>query len=78
MVKKVTEQYECDKCGKVGERYAVTFPDATLMLDRCALHAKKLEGLRNEVGEWVSNLPARQVFKKTSLAELRSVVKKDD
>lgn len=74
MVKRVVEQFECDRCGKDASRYSIVYPEATLILDRCQLHAKKLEALRNETGEWVSNTSGRQAFKKSSLADLRLAV----
>ena len=77
MVKKVTESYVCDRCEREGIRYAIVFPTATLLLDRCELHAKKIEALRDEPGEWVSSTsPGKTVFKKTSIAELRQAVEK--
>lgn len=79
MVKEVTERFRCDRCDKVGARYAIAFTDATLLLDRCETHAKKIEALRDEPGEWVSNTPTHKaVFKKTSLAELKLALQKDE
>ena len=75
MVKRTLEVFECDKCGNEGQRYSVTFPEGTLVMDRCETHAKKLEALRNETGDWVtSSSIGRNSFKKTSLVELRQQV----
>lgn len=75
MVKKTLELYECDKCGENGKRYSILFEDGTLLLDRCARHATKIEALRNEQGEWApithSGLGG---FRKSNLAELRLAV----
>jgi len=75
MVKRTLEVFECDKCGNEGTRYSVTFPEGTLVLDRCETHAKKIDALRNEVGEWVATGSlGRNSFKKSSVAELRAAV----
>lgn len=75
MVKRTLEVFECDKCGDEGQRYSVTFPDGTLVMDRCETHARKLDALRAEQGEWVQlGATGRQGFKKTSLSELRASV----
>jgi hypothetical protein len=75
MVKRTLEVFECDRCGKEGQRYSVTFPEGTLVMDRCETHARKIEALREETGEWVQiTAGGRQGFKKTSLVELRAAV----
>ena len=74
MVKRTLELFECDKCGNEGQRYSVTFPEGTLVLDRCETHAKKIEALRDEVGEWVHGAAGRNTFRKSSLVELREAV----
>ena len=75
MVKRTLELFDCDKCGNEGKRYSVTFEDGTLVMDRCSVHAKKLEALRDEQGEWmVGTQLGRNSFRKTSLTELRQEV----
>ena len=74
-MKRTLELYDCDKCGNEGQRYSVVFPEGALVMDRCELHAKKLEALRSEVGEWVHTQSlGRNSFKKSTLVELRSAV----
>ena len=75
MVKRTLELYDCDKCGNEGQRYSVTFEDGTLVMDRCETHARQLEKLRTEPGQWGSPSQAgRNSFKKSSLVELRAAV----
>lgn len=74
MVKRTLELFECDKCGQEAKRYSVVFEEGTLVLDRCPAHAKKLEALRDEVGEWLTPRPSRSAFHKSSPAELRLAV----
>ena len=74
MVKRTLELFECDKCGQEAKRYSVVFEDGTLVLDRCPAHAKRLEALREEVGEWLTPRPARSAFHKSSLSEVRVAI----
>lgn len=75
MVKRTLELFECDRCGKEGHRYTVTFPeDGTLVLDRCEQHAKKIEALREEPGEWLQPRGGKQNFRKSSPAEIRQAI----
>lgn len=74
MVKRTLELFECDVCGKEGKRYQVVFEDGTKVMDRCPTHAKKLEALREEKGEWASQRPAKATFRKSTLADLRLAV----
>lgn len=75
MVKRTLELFECDKCGAEGRRYTVTFPEeGTLVLDRCEQHAKKIEALRNETGEWLTSRGGKQAFRKSSPAEIRQAI----
>lgn len=75
MVKRTLELFECDKCGKDGQRYSVSFPeDGTLILDRCEQHAKPLEKLRDEPGEWMQARPGKQSFHKSSLQDIRLAI----
>lgn len=71
MVRRTVELYECDKCGAEATRYSIVFPDATLILDRCMKHNRKIETLREEQGEWVTNKGAKASFRKSSLADIR-------
>lgn len=76
MVKKTLEMYECDRCGKEGQRYTVLFSDGTMVLDRCPEHAKQLEKLRSEPGEWLTSREGRRMhFHKSTMEELRTAVK---
>lgn len=75
MVKRTLELFDCDKCGEEGRRYSVTYEDGTLIMDRCETHARPLEKLRTEPGQWVApNQMGRNSFKKSSLTELRAAV----
>jgi len=74
MVKKTLEVFECDKCGNEGQRYSINYPEGTLVMDRCETHARKIEALRDEVGEWVHGGAGRNNFRKSSLVELREAV----
>lgn len=71
MVKQVIDVYRCDKCNKEGKRYVVVFDDGTLTLDRCETHAKKLEALRNEDGEWEAPKTRASTFKKSTVQDLQ-------
>lgn len=72
MVKKTLEVFECDVCGKEGERYQITYPDDTVrILDRCSRHARDLEGFRDQPGTWMSPRPTKSSFRKSSPSELR-------
>lgn len=71
LVKRTLELFECDVCGKEGERYTVIFPDGQMTLDRCERHNSHLEKLRNEKGSWVAKAPgARSSFKVSSPDEI--------
>jgi hypothetical protein len=54
MVKKTLETYECDVCGRAGERYTVGFPDGTLALDRCDDHDALILKMKQEKGTWTN------------------------
>jgi hypothetical protein len=72
MARRTVEVFDCDICGEGGERYVVSFPDDhTLALDRCPKHNKKLEGIRNEKGNWITNGSTRSTFKVSSLEEIQ-------
>ena len=73
MVKRTLELFECDRCGKEAQRYSISFPngDGVLVLDRCEMHAKKLEAMREEPGEWLRPREGKQSFHKSSAEELR-------
>lgn len=73
MVRRVMEHFECDRCGRPGQRYTIVFTDGSLALDRCETHGKKMEALRDEPGEWIdphASTPKR-TFKKSTIADLR-------
>lgn len=71
MVKRTLELYECDVCGKDGERYAVIFPEGQMTLDRCPRHNSALEKLRSEKGSWVAkSANGRTSFKVSSIDEI--------
>jgi hypothetical protein len=54
-VAKVTlEQYECDVCQTIGERYTISYPDGMKILDRCSKHNRKILALKEEVGDWTA------------------------
>lgn len=74
MVKRTLELFECDVCGREGKRYQIVFEDGTKVLDRCPLHGKKLEALRDEKGEWASQRPGKATFRKSTMADLRLAV----
>lgn len=74
MVKRTLELYECDRCGKEAKRYSISYEDGTLVLDRCETHNKKLEALREEVGEWLTPRAGKSSFHKSTLAEVRQAV----
>lgn len=74
MVKRTLELFECDRCGKEAKRYTVLFEEGTKVLDRCELHGRKLEALKEEPGEWVTTRAGKAAFKKSSVAELRLAV----
>ena len=77
MVKRTLELFECDRCGKEAKRYTVLFEDGTKVLDRCALHAKKIEALREEAGEWIPPRGGKSSFRKTDIRELRLAVEQE-
>lgn len=54
MAKQTIEQFICDICQEVGERYTLSFPDGIKVLDRCSKHDKKIMDLKEEVGDWTS------------------------
>jgi pyruvate formate-lyase activating enzyme-like uncharacterized protein len=74
MVKRTLELFECDKCGQEAKRYSVVFDEGTLVLDRCTQHARQLEKLREEKGEWLTPRNGKTSFHKSSLSEVRAAV----
>lgn len=52
MARRTLEVFECDICGKEGERYTILYPDGQKVLDRCDRHNSKVLALREEKGEW--------------------------
>lgn len=74
MVKRTLELFECDKCGNQAKRYSIVFEEGTLVLDRCELHAKQLEKLRDEKGEWLTPRVGKTAFHKSSLSEVRAAL----
>lgn len=76
MVKKTLEVYECDKCGNEGTRYAITFPDGTKLLDRCEKHARAIEKLRDEEGNWVQNRGSKATFHKSTLEDIETAARR--
>lgn len=74
MVKRTLELFECDRCGNEAKRYSISYEDGTLVLDRCVTHAKKLEALRDEPGEWLTPRGGKTAFHKSSLAEVRQAI----
>lgn len=74
MVKRTLELFECDVCEAEGLRYQIVFPEGTKILDRCERHAKKIEALRDEQGEWVAPKSGKATFRKSSLQDLRLAV----
>lgn len=75
MVKRTVELYECDQCGKEGQRYTISFPDnTTRILDRCGTHGKNLEALRDAPGEWVAPRSSKTSFRKSSPEDIRLAI----
>lgn len=74
MVERTLKLYECDKCGKEGQRYQIVYEDGTRILDRCPQHAKTLEAFRDEPGEWLTSRSGRTSFHKSTVTELRAAV----
>lgn len=74
MVRRTLEVFECDKCGREGRRYTVLYEDGAMVFDRCDQHDKKLEALRDEVGEWKDNRAGRSTFHKATPDELRQAL----
>lgn len=74
VVRKTMEIFECDKCGREGQRYTVLFEDGTKVLDRCDKHNAKLEALRNEDGEWRTTKVAKATFHKSTPEEIQRAI----
>ena len=74
MVKRTLELFECDKCGNDAKRYSIVFDEGTLVLDRCELHGRQIEKLRDEKGEWLTPRSGKTPFHKSSLSEVRAAV----
>lgn len=70
MVRRTIEMYACDICGNDGKRYQVIFDEGTWVTDRCERHARPLEKIKDEPGEWLAT-PGRQAFRKSTPAEIR-------
>ena len=73
MVRKTLELFECDVCGREGVRYQIIFEEGTRILDRCTTHAKKIEALKDEPGEWQVR-GTKASFRKSSISEIRAAV----
>lgn len=73
MVKKTLETYECDVCGKDGERFTINYPDGTMTLDRCRQHAKPLQDFKDTPGQWIgSNHVGKTKFRVSSMADIEA------
>lgn len=71
MVKRTVELYSCDVCGKDAKRYTVTYEDdGTRVTDRCEKHGARLEALKDEPGEWLSER-SKSTFRKSTPADIR-------
>lgn len=78
MAKVVVERFDCDRCGKPGRRYEVTFDDGeTRIMDRCDIHGKKFESLRDEPGEWKQEANIRR-YHKTDVDSIMKAVRSAD
>lgn len=66
MVERTFKVYECDLCGKGGQRYVISFPDGSLTLDRCDKDAAPIRALRDQKGSWVNTQPGAKVPFKVS------------
>lgn len=76
MAKRIVEAFDCDMCGKDGQRYSVTFPDGkTKLLDRCPTHASRIESLRETPGTWHEEANMRR-YHKTDIEAIRKVMKR--
>lgn len=74
MVKRTLEVFECDICGEDGQRYQIVFAEGTKILDRCPRHAKNIEKLRDEKGEWQQPKQGKATFRKSTIGDLRLAV----
>lgn len=75
MVRRISESYECDVCGREATRYVMQYPDGSMVLDRCDRHDKKVNSLRDEKGEW-KPATRKNTFKVWDLEELLEQQKK--
>jgi hypothetical protein len=72
MTKRTVEVFECDLCGEPGERYAITYPDGTLALDRCPRDAIPILAFKEEAGgQWTpTGVSGKSSFKVSSLDDI--------
>lgn len=70
MARRTLEIFECDICGEEGERFTIQFPDGSLALDRCTIHARPLYDLKEGPGQWTASGSGRVPFHVSSVEDI--------
>ena len=75
MTRVTVEQFHCDICSNLGERFTLVFDGGRKIFDRCDKHDRKLRTLRDlEEGTFVADEPARRrnAFTVSSVQDIES------